>query len=185
MTRPIPRPKVVALVAEAFREHGYEGASLALIGKATGLGKGSLYHFFPGGKEAMANAVIDEVGDWFEREVFAPLGSGEEGSIEAMFDTLDAYFRSGRRVCLLGAFALTDSRSMFARKIASHFRRWTDALTNVLELRGFGRKKARARAEEIVAGVQGAIVLARALDDPQCFVRALERLRKRSRRQEA
>jgi hypothetical protein len=29
------------------------------------LGKGSLYHFFPGGKEDMAKAVLDEVAVWF------------------------------------------------------------------------------------------------------------------------
>ena len=185
MTRPLPRPQVVALVAEAFREHGFDGASLSLIGTATGLGKGSLYHFFPGGKEDMANAVIDEIGAWFEREVFAPLASGEATSIDAMFDSVDAYFRSGRRVCLVGAFALNDSRSMFARKIAAYFQRWIAALASALEARGFGRKKARARAEEIVSGIQGAIVLARALDDPDSFGRLMERLRKRSRRQEA
>ena len=44
------RSDVLPLLAEVFREHGYEGASLSLISKATGLGKGSLYHFFPGVK---------------------------------------------------------------------------------------------------------------------------------------
>ena len=43
-------------LAEAFREHGYAGASLSVIGEATGLGRGSLYHFFPGGKREMAEA---------------------------------------------------------------------------------------------------------------------------------
>ncbi|MEJ8631131.1 TetR family transcriptional regulator [Sphingomonas sp. I4] len=34
-------------LAEVFREYGYAGASLSLIGTATGLGRGSLYHFSP------------------------------------------------------------------------------------------------------------------------------------------
>ncbi|TGQ06111.1 helix-turn-helix domain-containing protein, partial [Mesorhizobium sp. M00.F.Ca.ET.217.01.1.1] len=50
------RADLPSIIGEVFREHGYEGASLALIGAATGLGKGSLYHFFPGGKEEMARA---------------------------------------------------------------------------------------------------------------------------------
>jgi hypothetical protein len=46
---------------------GYrEGASLSLISEATGLGKGCLYHFFPGGKEEMADAVLSEIDGWFE-----------------------------------------------------------------------------------------------------------------------
>jgi TetR/AcrR family transcriptional repressor of lmrAB and yxaGH operons len=55
------RPDIIPALAEVFREHGYEGASLALLGDATGLGKGSLYHFFPNGKEEMAAAVLDAI----------------------------------------------------------------------------------------------------------------------------
>ena len=186
MTRPLAtRSQIVPVLAEVFRERGFEGASLAAISKATGLGKGSLYHFFPAGKEEMANAVFDEIGVWFEREVFAPLASGAPDSIQAMFDAAQAYFRSGRRVCLIGAFALDQSRNLFAGKISAYFVRWVDALALALSEIGYGRKKARARSEEIVSGVQGAIVLARALDDPGQFERAIERLRKRARPVEA
>ena len=45
------RPDVIPLVAEVFRNFGDGGASLIRITEKTGLGKGSLYHFFPGGKE--------------------------------------------------------------------------------------------------------------------------------------
>ena len=51
------RSAAIPALAEAFREHGFEGASLAQLCEATGLGKGSLYHFFPGGKDEMAEVV--------------------------------------------------------------------------------------------------------------------------------
>ncbi len=38
------RESAVPALAEAFREHGFEGATLATLSKATGLGKGSLYN---------------------------------------------------------------------------------------------------------------------------------------------
>ena len=44
----------IILVAEVFRELGYEGASMSNITARTKLSTGSLYHFFPGGKEEMA-----------------------------------------------------------------------------------------------------------------------------------
>ena len=182
MTRPLAlRAQIVPLIGETFREYGFEGASLSLIGKATGLGKGSLYHFFPGGKEEMANAVLEEIDLWFEREVFTPLAAREADSIENMFDAVEAYFRSGRRICLVGAFALDSSRDRFVGKISSYFQRWVDALAQALGARGYTPKKARVRAEEIVAGIQGGIVLARALDDEKSFSRLLSRLRKRGR----
>ena len=44
------RADVIPLIAEVFREFGFEGTSLSRITEKTALGKGSLYHFFPGGK---------------------------------------------------------------------------------------------------------------------------------------
>ena len=74
-----------------------KGASLALIGAATGLGKGSLYHFFPGGKEEMAAAVIAHIDGWFEENVFVPLQDRADphAGIERMLEATDSYFRSG------------------------------------------------------------------------------------------
>ncbi|MFZ9501300.1 MAG: TetR/AcrR family transcriptional regulator [Beijerinckiaceae bacterium] len=175
------RADVIGPIAEAFREHGYEGATLSLISKATGLGKGSLYHFFPGGKEEMAKAVLIEVEAWFEAQIFARLETGESGAAEIgrMFDAVAEYFRSGRRVCLVGAFALSDSRDHFAVALRAYFDRWIAALKQALIRAGRDEAAAAALAEEAVAGVQGAIVLARALDDPAVFARCMARLKAR------
>ena len=181
-------PRVVAertdalpALAEVFREHGYEGASVSLISRATGLGKGSLYHFFPGGKEEMASTVLAEIGGWFEANVFAPLRDADEPevAITAMFNAVSAYFRSGQRVCLVGALALGDTRDRFAEAVRGYFARWVDALAGALARGGRPREAAVASAEEAVAGIQGAIVLARALARTEIFERTVERLRGR------
>lgn len=172
---------MVPLLAEVFRSHGFEGSSLALISEGTGLGKGSLYNFFPGGKEEMAAAVLAEIDGWFAANIFAPLRSGADPGA-AIADTLTAvesYFRSGRRVCLVGALALGDSRDRFAAPVRGYFVDWTEALASALVRAGIPRAEATAAAEDAVSIVQGALVLARALDDPAVFDRALKRLRKR------
>jgi AcrR family transcriptional regulator len=69
------RAEAVSRLAEVFRERGFDGASLSAISQATGLGKGSLYHHFPDGKEEMALAVLEDIDAWFEREVFSPLAA--------------------------------------------------------------------------------------------------------------
>ncbi|MBS0519521.1 MAG: TetR/AcrR family transcriptional regulator [Proteobacteria bacterium] len=177
------RADTLPAIAEVFREYGYEGASLALIGKATGLGKGSLYHFFPGGKEEMASAVLAEIDGWFETHMFGPLRDSREPerAIETMFDSVESYFRSGRRVCLVGVIALGDARERFAQPVSGYFKRWVDALADALVRSGRDRLPARALAEEVVAGIQGAIVLARALDDPGAFGRTVTALRVKTR----
>jgi AcrR family transcriptional regulator len=129
------RADILPILGELFREHGYEGASLALITERTGLGKGSLYHFFPGGKEEMAAAVLEEIERWFETNIFRPLREAADplAAIAETLDATEAYFRSGRRVCLVGAFALDDTRDRFAQAISRYFTAWRDALASALE----------------------------------------------------
>ena len=172
------RADALPALGEVFREYGFEGASLARIAKATGLGKGSLYHFFPGGKAEMLAATLAQIDDWFETQMFAPLREQRpEPAIAAMFAATDAYFRSGRRVCLVGAIALADTRDAFAGPVRSYFQRWIEALASALERGGLAPGEALARAEFVVAGIQGAITLARAADDTRVFTRTLARLR--------
>ena len=113
---------VVPLVAEVFRELGYEGASMSSITARTKLSKGSIYHFFPGGKEAMAGEILAHVDAWFVRHVFEPLERNEpRAAIASMWKSVDVYFRSGRRICLVGAFALDEARDLFAGQIREYF----------------------------------------------------------------
>lgn len=171
---------VVPMLGEIFRDLGYEGATLSRITERTGLGKGSLYHFFPGGKEEMATAVLAEVSGWFERFVFEPLRRDDpEKGIAAMWAAVDDYFRSGGRVCLVGAFALDETRDRFAVAIRGYFARWIEALRDALVRGGRDPADAAQDAEEAVLGIQGALVLARALNDTAVFTRALDRLRRR------
>jgi len=175
------REDVLPTLAEIFREHGFEGASLSLIGRRTGLGKSSLYHFFPGGKEEMAAAVLKNIEAWFEANIFLPLEKEADPhrALENMLRAVEAYFQSGRRVCLVGALALGDARDRFAEPIRAYFARWRDTLAEALQRAGLARADAKDLAEEAIAALQGALVLARALDDPGVFRRTLNRLKAR------
>ena len=173
------RNDVLPVLGEVFREHGFEGASLSVITGATGLGKGSLYHFFPGGKEEMATAVLDEIDTWFQVNVYQPLRDGKDArtGIDHMFTAVEQYFRSGHRVCLVGVFALNNTRDRFADQVQSYFADWAAALNKALTRAGYETAAARSLTEGILGGIQGALVLARAMNDPKIFSRSLKRLR--------
>jgi TetR/AcrR family transcriptional regulator, lmrAB and yxaGH operons repressor len=173
------RASAIPALAEAFRRYGYEGASLAALTEATGLGKGSLYNFFPGGKDEMAAAVLEDVSAWFEANIFAPLRTPappNEG-VDQMFDAVVDYFHSGQRICLQGAFALGHERDRFSAAVQHYFERWIDALTNALRASGLDDQEARIIAIDTVSQIQGAIVLARALDNSAIFVDIVNRVR--------
>lgn len=173
------RAEVLPQLAEVFRAHGYEGATLALITEATGLGKGSLYNFFPGGKEQMAQEVLASIDLWFTDHIYAPLRSAADpaAGIAAMFAAVDSYFRSGQRVCLVGVVALGAARDLFADAVKTYFTGWIDALVHSLRRLGHDKAAARHMAEQAVLAIQGALVLTRALDDTRVFTRALATVR--------
>jgi len=176
-----PRAALLPKLGEVFRTYGYEGASLTLITAATGLGKGSLYHLFPGGKAQMAKEVLAEIDGWFEREVFAPLRDSDDprAGIAHMFKAVDDYFHSGRRVCLVGVFALGAARDEFAAAVHGYFEAWREALASALRRAGHARGEAMELSEDILAVIQGALVLSRAANDPKMFSRALRRMARR------
>jgi AcrR family transcriptional regulator len=175
------RADVIPLVAEVFRTYGFEGASLARITEGTGLGKGSIYHFFPGGKDEMAAAVLGEIDQWFRQHIFQPLRESADAGqgIAAMFAGVEGYFQSGQRVCLVGVFALGNERDRFADAVRDYFEEWIAALAAALVRCGRPGRQATALAQEVVGAIQGALVLARACDRPALFKAAMKRLKGR------
>lgn len=181
MTRTVfEKADVIPLVTEVFRELGYEGASLSKITARTGLSKGSLYYFFPGGKEEMASEILAQIDAWFVGNVFEPLERDEPAeAILTMWRQVDAYFRSGQRICLVGAFAIDETRDRFAIRINQYFKRWIEALCAALIRAGAGIGTATRISEEVVAGIQGGLILARAFDDEGIFARTIASLAER------
>src|SRR5438067_2432246 len=52
------RERIVDATAECFRRQGYTGTGLKQIAAQADAAFGSLYHFFPGGKEELGGEVI-------------------------------------------------------------------------------------------------------------------------------
>lgn len=127
----------------------------------------------------MAEAVLTHIRDWFEAEVFRPLENDPPGeAIERMFASVEVYFRSGRRICLVGAFALEETRDRFAEAVRGYFARWITVLSDTSQRGGLSRADGDRLARDTVAGIQGAIVLARALNDEEQFTAVLTTLRR-------
>lgn len=176
----MPAPKIdkaqaIAAIAELFREHGYHGTSYAQIIKASGLGKGSLYNYFPGGKEDIAKAVLKQIDSWFEENIFVPLNTNNdpETVLKNMFATVNAYFVGGQRICLLGSFALYDAKEPFSAEIKSYFQRWIEALSTYLQKQGLSEQESQNLAYLAMVAIQGGLVMAQATDNTDVFVQAI------------
>ncbi len=93
-----------------------------------------------------------------------------------MMVEVDRYFRSGQRACLIGSWGLGATRDPFAEPISAYFRRWIAALQTVLVQAGVAEDHAATLAQDVVSGIQGAVVLSRALNDSALFRATLGRL---------
>src|SRR4051812_21753258 len=113
------RDEVVDRLLLAFRDHGYDGASLAVLARATGLGKSSLYHYFPGGKEDMALAVLDRVSGWLKEHAVKPLqGEGPpRRRLDRMMEALDGLYAGGKNACVLANLVVGGARHLFQRPL--------------------------------------------------------------------
>lgn len=181
MARPqsIDEDALIARLACVFRDAGYEGASLALLSRATGLRKASLYHRFPGGKRQMADEVLAAALAWFAENVLAPLqGEGTpKARLAAVIERLDGFYEGGRRACLLnmlGSPRLEDGP--FSPAIKGAFEALIDAFAKLARDAGHAPKAARRHAERSVMLLQGSLVLSRGLGSPEPFRKFLAAL---------
>lgn len=174
----LTRDQVIDKLMVAFRRHGYEAASLAELSKATGLGKSSLYHYFPDGKDAMTRAVLGRLAAQLDESLFTPLRTPGPARrrIDAMIAALDAFYRGGREACLLGGLSTGDTRDRFHKELAAIFEEWIDALATALRDGGLPKGVARARAADAVIRIEGALILAGAMGELAPFARTLDQL---------
>lgn len=174
-----PLDEVLDLLLDTFRKDGYDGASLARLSKITGLGKSSLYHYFPRGKEEMLAKVLRHLEARLERDLFAPMreSGSPKAKLNAMLDVIDAFYEGGKRACLLERACASVDRARFRKPLQHVFASWIGALEGLCLEAGVERGQARHRAEDVVARIEGALILSAALSDTAPFARALQQIR--------
>jgi len=168
------REEAIERIAEEFRRHGYAATSLSRIAEATGLGRASLYHHFPGGKDEMVREVFRKVGEEVG-EILALLQEPGDprDRIAASMKAVERFYAGGAKNCLLGTMVLSGGSELFADELAGAFAAWIDALSATIRDAGIPARTARHRAEDAVMRLQGALVVTRGMQDPRLFRRML------------
>jgi TetR/AcrR family transcriptional repressor of lmrAB and yxaGH operons len=172
------KAEVIPQLMAVFRRYGYEGASITRFSEATGLKRASLYHYFPNGKEEMADAVLDYIMLALKEQLLAPLLSDRppRDRIQAMSQNVDAFYQQGQQDCLLALLSVGDAHQLFHERVQQALNLWIDSLAAVLMDVGITPITARQRAEEAISLIQGALVLTRGLNNNETFERILQRL---------
>ncbi len=148
-------------VIETFKRKGYDGASLADLGAATGLAKASFYHRFPGGKPEIGRAALADSGKRFTQAILRPLQSDAPAParLAAMFEGVLSYYAGDTQACLMNTMTLGDGAHLFGKDIKHTIAAWEKLIAACFE--ELSEDAARARAVDIIIRIQGALVLAR------------------------
>ncbi|HEX2085194.1 MAG TPA: TetR/AcrR family transcriptional regulator [Solirubrobacteraceae bacterium] len=182
------RDRILDTTAELFRRHGYTGTGMKQIVEAAQAPFGSLYHHFPGGKEQLGEEVIRKAGAMYA-ELFATIARQSEDVLEGV----DAFFTGAAETLVASDYADACPIATVALEVASTneplrlatadvFESWIGGLAAYLRLRGgIEEERARTLAIEILAAMEGAFVLSRALKSPEPMrlagANAVERVR--------
>jgi len=160
--------RLVGVTAGLLRERGYHGAGLAEILTTSGVPRGSLYHHFPGGKSQLAAQALRQSGvrivAGLERFVDEAGSVGE--AVRRFCDHHADELRSSqyRRGCPLATVALEsgDLADDVHREVATAMTCMVDLIARRITAESPATSDPHGLATEVVAAVEGALVLAKA-----------------------
>src|SRR4051794_22038600 len=138
-TRPDPRERMVESAVALFRERGVHGTSFSDVLEHSGAPRGSLYHWFPGGKAELAEEATRYAGEVIAAGLAAALDEKDPAAAVRGFARFyrrllrESDFASG---CPIVSATLEGDRSPRARDAAgAAFASWQDLLTSAFERR--------------------------------------------------
>lgn len=162
------RKSIIKKSIHLFKVHGYYSTTMASIGNACGLIKGSIYHHFKS-KEELALECLKYIHTYFDKEIFSIAYTNTQPpkqKLKLFTKRIEEYFLNSEGGCLLGNFALEISNNipLLKDEIVDYFNNWEAALYEIL-VPELGKKLAREKAMQIVSGTQGSIMLMRLYGD--------------------
>ena len=172
---------LVETLFEVFRNHGYEGATIAQLSDATGLKKSSLYHRFPAGKEDMAKAVVSYVSTQLQQHLIEPLLNDKETPakrFDNMLQVLSAFYSGGKKNCLLNVLNLGDTKTELSQMLTEIYEACLTALSKLAKDSGLNAREAQARAANFLMLLEGTLVIQRLTNDSNTFSNSMVNAKK-------
>jgi AcrR family transcriptional regulator len=176
------RDRIVAAAAQLYGRYGYTGVGLKQVATESGSPIGSLYHFFPRGKDELAAAALRMSGAAYQLLVEGVLESAPdlESAIRISFAGAAEVLAASdyADACWIETVALevASTNEPLRQVTAEIFEGWIEAATGWMEGHGVPADQARAFGIAYITGLEGAFVLSRALRSKEPLLAAGEML---------
>jgi TetR/AcrR family transcriptional regulator, lmrAB and yxaGH operons repressor len=170
------RDRLLEAAVLLMRRSGLSGAGINEIVRESGAPKGSVYHFFPGGKQQIAAEALHRhkvnVSSFIDEAMSRKRTSGEK--VKALFDAFAARFEQGefRLSCPVGTVCLDLDEATAALRpaLASALEEYVNAIQRHLSFRD--RRRSRAFAGLLLSAIEGAFIRGRAEQSSDAFIEA-------------
>lgn len=172
-----PRERMVFSAAQLIRRDGVAATGMREVAAHAGAPRGSLQHYFPGGKEQLVNEAVGWAGRYAGRRVARFLAALDETVPSALFAEMvrqwtDEYEADGfAGGCPVAAATIDCAESTASTREAASaaFATWTGPVAQALSDMGVPGQRAGDLATLMISSLEGALLIARAERD----VRAL------------
>lgn len=165
-----PRERMVFSAAQLIRRDGVAATGLRDVAEHAGAPRGSLQHYFPGGKEQLVNEAVEWAGRYASKRIARFLATMSRPTPGRLFTAMvrqwiDEYRSAGfARGCPVAAATVdcADSVESTRAATAAAFAAWRRPIARELRAMGVPSGKADALATLMVSALEGAILMARA-----------------------
>ena len=167
------RRRIIATSAELFRRQGYSATGIKEIARQAKAPFGSIYHFFPGGTEELGAHAIRTSGALYEQLIPAVFDPAPDlpTAVRDFFAGAAEHLRETdyEDACPIATVALevSSSSEQMRQACADVFESWIAAGAERHEAAGIDPHRARELTIAMLASLEGAFVLARALRSPE------------------
>jgi AcrR family transcriptional regulator len=165
------RERLIVATADLFRRQGYNATGVKQIVEAAGAPFGSMYHFFPAGKEDLGAETIRWSGAMYGQliDLFYEAGADPVAATRRFFagaaDTVrDTDYADACPIATV-ALEVASANEPLRRATAEVFESWLVALDERFVAAGLTKGQARDLSVALFALLEGAFILARATRD--------------------
>jgi AcrR family transcriptional regulator len=162
--------RILDSTAELFRRQGYTGTGMKQIAADAAAPFGSVYHFFPGGKEELGAEVIRTSGRMYMQLFVAVIAEFPDDVLAAV----EGFFTGAAQTlsetdyedaCPIATVALEVASTNETLRIATAdvFTEWIEGATAYFEFAGIPRSRSYELAFSMLSLLEGAFIFSRAM----------------------
>jgi len=172
------KAEIIKNSIQVFRKKGYYRTSMTDLAEASKLTKGAFYYHFTNKEDVMTKS-LQATRQWFDKKIFSIAYTDELSGKEKLKNMSEVLFKaftveSGGCFFANTILETTHMEDTFKDDLKGFINDWEDALTHILKSK-YMNKEAKELASQIMADIEGSVILMQLFDDKKYLQKAMIR----------